>query len=62
VTGVSHPPSGVVSEMRMKQFATQVGGQAGTDVAQTVAAAARDKQGVTINQKNVDRFTGEEGG
>jgi peptidyl-prolyl cis-trans isomerase D len=62
VTGVNHPPAGVVSEMRMKQFATQVGGQAGNDVAQTVAAAARDKQGVTINQKNVDRFTGEEGG
>jgi len=62
VTGVSHPPPGVVSEMRMKQFATQVGGQAGADVAQTVAAAARDKQGVTINQKNVDRFSGEEGG
>lgn len=62
VTGVNHPPAGVVSEMRMKQFATQVGGQAGGDVADTVAAAARDKQGVTINQKNVDRFTGEEGG
>ena len=55
VTGVKHPPAALL-DMRMKQFATQVGTQVGADIDQSVAAAAREREGVTVNQQNVDRF------
>jgi peptidyl-prolyl cis-trans isomerase D len=58
VTGVQHPPAAVASDLRLRGFARQLGQQAGSDLGENVAAAARAEEGVTINQKNVDRTAG----
>ena len=59
VTAVQHPPAAVLRGSGLKRFAAQVGNSAGQDIASGVAAAARDKVGVKIEQKTVDRLTGE---
>jgi peptidyl-prolyl cis-trans isomerase D len=59
VTGVLHPPPMVLSGPRLKQFALQVGRQAGQDLSSAAIAAARAKEGVTTNKPLVDRLTGE---
>jgi peptidyl-prolyl cis-trans isomerase D len=59
VTGVLHPPAMVLSGPRLKQFALQVGHQAGQDLSSAAVADARAKEGVTINKPMVARLTGE---
>jgi peptidyl-prolyl cis-trans isomerase D len=59
VTAIQHPPAMVLQGAGLHRFAAQVGSQAGQDVGSAVAAAAREKQGVTVNQQTVDRLTGE---
>ncbi|HEY4115069.1 MAG TPA: peptidyl-prolyl cis-trans isomerase [Rhizomicrobium sp.] len=58
VTGVQHPPAAVASDLRLRGFARQLGQQAGSDLGENVAAAARAEEGVTINQQNVNRVVG----
>jgi peptidyl-prolyl cis-trans isomerase D len=58
VTGVGHPPISTAS-IEFLQGAKQLGDQAGQDFTPLFARAARTKQGVTINQPNVDRLTGQ---
>jgi peptidyl-prolyl cis-trans isomerase D len=58
VTGVLHPPAMVLSGPRLRQFALQVGRQAGQDLGSAATAAARVKEGVTINKPLVDRLSG----
>ncbi|MBV9571162.1 MAG: SurA N-terminal domain-containing protein [Alphaproteobacteria bacterium] len=59
VTAVQHPPAFVLRGSGLRRFAGQVGTSAGQDIAGAVAAAARSKAGVSIEQKTVDRLTGE---
>jgi peptidyl-prolyl cis-trans isomerase D len=61
VTGVVHPPlpeasPGFVQGMR------QVNGEVAQDITMSMAKAARDKQGVKINQSVVDRVVGGDNG
>jgi hypothetical protein len=58
VTGVGHPPISTAS-LQFVQGAKQLGDQAGQDFEPMFARAARNKQGVTINQPNVERVTGQ---
>jgi peptidyl-prolyl cis-trans isomerase D len=58
VTGVGHPPISTTS-LEFIQGAKELGQQAGQDFEPLLARAARNKQGVTINQANVDRVTGQ---
>ena len=58
VSGVFHPQIPPTS-MEFLQGAEQLGHQAAQDFESVLARAARDKQGVTINQANADRITGE---
>ena len=41
-----------------QRFAQSVGGSAATDFEDTLAMAARQRLGVTVNQRQVDRVTG----
>lgn len=59
VTGVLHPPAMVLSGPRLRQFALQVGRQAGQDISSATISASREKEGVTTNKPLVDRLTGE---
>jgi peptidyl-prolyl cis-trans isomerase D len=59
VAGVLHPPPVILSGPRLRQFAMQVGRQAGQDIATAATAAARAREGVTINKQMLDRLTGE---
>jgi peptidyl-prolyl cis-trans isomerase D len=58
VTGVGHPPMSTAS-LDFIQGARQLSAQATQDFDPLLAHAARQKQGVTINQANVDRVTGQ---
>jgi peptidyl-prolyl cis-trans isomerase D len=58
VTGIAHPPSLPFGDPRYQQFLSQLGDQLGDDIPNSFAIAARNKQGVTINQQMVDRVTG----
>jgi peptidyl-prolyl cis-trans isomerase D len=58
VTGVGHPPMSTTS-LDFIQGAKQLSAQAAQDFDPLLAHAARLKQGVTINQANVDRITGQ---
>jgi peptidyl-prolyl cis-trans isomerase D len=60
VTGVQHPPAAILREGMLQRFAAQIGQQAGQDIGITVAAAARAKAGVTVDQQTVDRLVGGE--
>jgi peptidyl-prolyl cis-trans isomerase D len=59
VTSVQHPPAMVVSDAQLRRFAAQLGQGAGQDIGSALAAAARAKVGVSINQQTVDRLIGE---
>lgn len=62
VTGVRHPPAGLVRPAQLRQFAARMGQQVGGDISQSIARAARDNEGVKINQQTVDRAVGGGGG
>jgi peptidyl-prolyl cis-trans isomerase D len=59
VTSVQHPPAMVISDAQLRRFAGQIGQRAGQDIGSALAAAARAKVGVSINQQTVDRLIGE---
>ena len=61
VAGVRHPPAHLLGPAQLKRFGAQVAQQMGADFTQSLAKAARDKEGVKINQKTVDRVVGGEG-
>jgi peptidyl-prolyl cis-trans isomerase D len=58
VTGVGHVPMSTAS-LEFLQGLRQLSAQAAQDFDPLLAQAARNKQGVTINQPNVDRVTGQ---
>lgn len=58
VTGVGHPPISTAS-IEFIQGSKQLGAQAGQDMEPLLARAARNQQGVTTNQTNIDRLTGQ---
>ncbi|HEX3674764.1 MAG TPA: SurA N-terminal domain-containing protein [Rhizomicrobium sp.] len=60
VTGVMHPPP-PMGDPNYLRFINEVSAGTADDIAQTVAQAERDKQGVTVNQKQVDQATGSGG-
>ena len=57
VTGVSHPPPPVGNPVYQK-FIDSVSSRTAEDISTSMAMAARAKQGVKINQKQVDIATG----
>jgi peptidyl-prolyl cis-trans isomerase D len=57
VTGVAHPPA-PLGNPNYQTFVDRVAESAAFDIAAGIPAAIRDKQGVTINQQNVDRIAG----
>ncbi|HLY06843.1 MAG TPA: peptidyl-prolyl cis-trans isomerase [Rhizomicrobium sp.] len=57
VTGISHPPA-TSFDFMYQRFATSLGGSAANDFEDSLAMAARQRLGVTINQQQVDRVTG----
>jgi peptidyl-prolyl cis-trans isomerase D len=59
VTGVAHPPPLLAGDPRYGGFANQIDQQFANDLSESAAMAARAKQGVTINQKNIDSVLGE---
>ena len=61
VTGISHPQIPPNNPMVQRGF-QQIAGQFQEDIILGLAQAARDKQGVKINQKLVDQTVGGEGG
>ncbi|HEY5338930.1 MAG TPA: SurA N-terminal domain-containing protein [Rhizomicrobium sp.] len=58
ISGVGHPAISTDS-LQFMQGASQLNHQAAQDFEPAMANAARNKQGVTINQANADRVTGE---
>jgi peptidyl-prolyl cis-trans isomerase D len=58
VTGIQHPPAAVLTAAMLRRFGAQIGQQAGQDIGLAVAAAARTKAGVSVNQQTVDRLVG----
>ena len=58
VTGVYHPPIPMGS-LEFLQGSMQISKQADSDFDETLAQAARNKVGVSVNQANADRVTGE---
>jgi peptidyl-prolyl cis-trans isomerase D len=60
VTGITHPPV-MAGDPRIRQVIEQLDNDLQQDITLTLAKAARDKQGVKINQKNLDQATGGEG-
>jgi peptidyl-prolyl cis-trans isomerase D len=60
VTGVKHPPP-PLSNPEYQKFVDEVGAGTAEDIATGIAQAERDKQGVTINQKQVDAVIGSGG-
>ena len=61
VTGISHPQIPPDSPM-VQRGVQQISAQFQEDMILALANAARDKQGVKINQKLVDQTIGGEGG
>jgi peptidyl-prolyl cis-trans isomerase D len=59
ITGVLHPPAALLTGARLRQFARSIAKQAGSDLVAGMTQAARDKEGVSVNQQLVDRLTGE---
>lgn len=57
VTGISHPEASPYDPM-FQQLAGNLGGGAQGDFDATIAMAARDKLGVSVNQKQVESVTG----
>ena len=57
VTGILHPEI-PTNDSGFQQFAGNVNGESAEDYDTTMAAAARARLGVTINQKQVDNVTG----
>ncbi len=57
VTGITHPPA-IPGDPRIRQVIQQLDGDLQQDITLTLAQAARDKQGVKINQKLLDQATG----
>ena len=57
ITGVAHPPASV-GDFMYRRFANSVGGEAAADFEESLAMAARQRLGVTVNQQQVDRVTG----
>lgn len=60
ITGVMHVPL-PLGDPRYQQFVQALSDQASKDIADSMAAAARAQQGVTINQQQADRVLGGEG-
>ncbi|HTK80256.1 MAG TPA: SurA N-terminal domain-containing protein [Rhizomicrobium sp.] len=60
VTGVRHPPAGLIRPARLKQFGARIAQEFGSDFMQVMSKAARAKEGVKINQQTVDRIAGGE--
>lgn len=60
ITGVVHPPL-PLGDPRYQQFIQILANEESKDIEQSMAAAARAKQGVSINQQQVDRIVGGEG-
>lgn len=58
VTGIAHPPSLAVDDPRFQGFVRQLSDQLGDDLPNSFAAAARAKEGVSVNQQLVERVTG----
>jgi peptidyl-prolyl cis-trans isomerase D len=61
VTGVAHPPAPLYNPNYQK-FIDAISSEAGQDIVTSMALAARNKQGVKINQKQVDLVAGGGGG
>jgi peptidyl-prolyl cis-trans isomerase D len=59
VTGIYHIP--LLNDPRYAQFAQVLGGQLSSDLQDSMGKAARNDQGVKINQQQVDRIVGGEG-
>ncbi len=59
VTAVNHPPPQIVGAAQLTRFGAPIGQQIGNDIAQSMARAARETEGVKINQQAVDRVAGE---
>jgi peptidyl-prolyl cis-trans isomerase D len=57
ITGVAHPPPNM-GDFAYRRFATSIGGQAANDIEESLAMAARQRLGVTVNQQQVDHVTG----
>jgi peptidyl-prolyl cis-trans isomerase D len=57
VSGVSHPPP-PIGDPNYQKFVQQVSAGTGEDIGSSIALAERAKQGVKINQKQVDQVTG----
>lgn len=57
VTGVAHPPASPLDFM-YQRFARSVGADAANDFEDSLAMAARQRLGVTVNQRQVDHVTG----
>ncbi len=60
VTGIAHPPL-PLGDPRYQQFVQQLSQQVSSDVVTSFAQAARDKEGVVINQQQVDQALGNQG-
>lgn len=57
ITGVAHPPTNV-ADFTYNRFATSIGDEAANDFDGSLAMAARQRLGVTVNQQQVDHVTG----
>ena len=57
VTGVVHPPANEGGFM-YQRFAGSVGSEAANDFEDSLAKAARQRLGVSVNQQQVERVTG----
>jgi peptidyl-prolyl cis-trans isomerase D len=57
VTGVSHPPA-PIGNPDYQKFVDTISSRASEDISTSMALAARAKQGVKINQKQVDQVVG----
>lgn len=58
VTGVLHPPAMSASDPQYKGLLAQIASQVSQDIPESLAMAARARQGVTVNQKMVDDVIG----
>lgn len=58
VTGIAHPPTMPTNDPRYKRFMASLSNQLGDDLPTAFSSAARNKQGVEIDQKMADRVSG----
>ncbi|HEX3431887.1 MAG TPA: SurA N-terminal domain-containing protein [Rhizomicrobium sp.] len=57
VTGIAHPPA-TMGDFIYQRFASSIGGEEANDLETTLAIAARQRLGVSVNQQQVGRVTG----